>query len=91
MRYASPECNHRDEPGMSESDKVGAAALAEFVRGTQGAELDDGDAERVTNLLANTKGTLAALADRTRFDAEPAEIAVVTRRLAPGSRQAPVP
>ena len=73
---------------MSESTKVSAASLAEFVRATQDAEFDDGDAERVTNLLANTKGTLAALADRTRFDAEPAEIVVVTRRLAPGAEGA---
>ena len=73
---------------MSESTKVSAATLAEFVRATQDAEFDDGDAERVTNLLANTKGTLAALADRARFDAEPAEIVVVTRRLAPGAEDA---
>ena len=70
---------------MSESTKVSAAALAEFVRATQGAEFDDGDAERVTNLLANTRGTLGTLADRPRFDAEPAEIVTVTRRLAPGA------
>ena len=70
---------------MSESTKVGAASLAEFVRATQDAEFDDGDAERVTKLLANTKGTLAALSDRARFDAEPAEIVTVTRGLAPGA------
>ena len=44
---------------MSESNKVGAASLADFVRATQDAELDDGDAERITTLLANTKRTLA--------------------------------
>ena len=70
---------------MSESNKVGAASLAEFVHATQDAEFDDGDAERVTTLLANTKATLAALADRTRFDAEPAELATVMRRLAPAA------
>ena len=62
----------------------GADALAEFVRATQDAEFDDGDAERVTNLLANTKDTLAALADRPRFDAEPAETVTVMRRAATG-------
>ena len=73
---------------MNESTKVGAASLAEFVLATQDAEFDEGDAERVTNLLANTKGTLGALADRPRFDAEPAEIATVMRRLAPGAGEA---
>ena len=73
---------------MNESSKVGAAALAEFVLATQDAEFDEGDAERVTNLLANTKGTLGTLADRPRFDAEPAEIATVMRRLAPGAGEA---
>ena len=68
---------------MNDSTKVGAASLAEFVRATQDAEFDDGDAARVSNLLANTKATLAALADRPRFDAEPAEMATVMRRLAP--------
>ncbi len=70
---------------MNESTKVGAASLAEFVLATQDAEFDEGDAERVTNLLANTKGTLGTLAGRPRFDAEPAEIATVMRRLAPGA------
>ena len=70
---------------MNESNKVGAAALAEFVRATQDAEFDAGDAERVTNLLANTKATLGVLADRPRFDAEPAETVTVMRRLAPGA------
>ena len=70
---------------MSETSKVSAAALAEFVRATQDAEFDEGDAERVTNLLVNTKATLAALADRTRFDAEPAETAALMRRLAPAA------
>ena len=83
MRYPSRENGSRDEPGMSESTKVSAAALAEFVRATQGAEFDDGDAERVTNLLANTRGTLGTLADRPRFDAEPAEMVTVLGRLAP--------
>ena len=73
---------------MNESTKVGAASLAEFVLATQDAEFDEGDAERVTNLLANTKGTLGTLADRPRFDAEPAEIATVMRRLAPGAGEA---
>lgn len=67
---------------MSESTKLGATALAEFVRATQDAEFDEGDAERIPTLLANTKGTFAALADRPRFDAEPAEIVTVTGRLA---------
>ena len=67
---------------MSESTRLGADALAEFVRATQDAEFDDGDAERVTNLLANTKATLSALADRPRFDAEPAETVTVMRRVA---------
>ena len=70
---------------MSESTRVGADALAEFVRSTQDAEFDDGGAERVTNLLANAKATLAALADRPRFDAEPAETVTLMRRLAPAS------
>ncbi len=65
--------------------KVDAASLAEFVRMTQDAEFDDGDAERVSRLLANTKGTLAALADRPRFDAEPAELAKAMSRLAPAA------
>ena len=85
MRYAWLETGSRDETGMSESTRVGADALAEFVRATQDAEFDDGDAERVTNLLANTKGTLAALADRPRFDAEPAETVALMRRLAPAA------
>ena len=88
MRYASGETGSRDETGMSESTKVGAASLAEFVRATADAEFDEGDAERVANLLANTKGTLGTLADRPRFDAEPAEIAAVMRRLAPGAVEA---
>ncbi len=67
------------------TDKVGAASLAEFVRATQDAEFDDGDAERVSRLLANTKGTLAALADRPRFDAEPADLAKAMSRLAPAA------
>ena len=70
---------------MNGSTKVGAASLAEFVLATQDAEFDEGDAERVTNLLANTKATLGALADRPRFDAEPAETAAVMRRLAPAA------
>ena len=65
------------------TDKVDAASLAEFVRATQDAEFDDGDAERVSRLLANTKATFAALADRPRFDAEPAELAKAMSRLAP--------
>lgn len=70
---------------MSESNKVGAASLADFVRATQDAELDDGDAERITTLLASTKRTLATLAGRPRFDAEPAETVTVMQRLAPGA------
>ena len=85
MRYAWPETGNRDETGMSESTRVGADSLAEFVRATQDAEFDDGDAERVTNLLANTKATLGALADRPRFDAEPAETVTVMRRPAPAA------
>ena len=73
---------------MSESNKVGAASLAEFVQATQDAEFDEGDAERVTTLLANTKRTLAALAGQPRFDAEPAELVTVMRRLAPGAGEA---
>ena len=68
---------------MSESNKVGAASLADFVRATQDAELDDGDAERITTLLASTKRSLATFAGRPRFDAEPAE--TVMQRLAPGA------
>lgn len=68
---------------MNEPTRVGATSLAEFVLATQDAEFDEGDAERVSNLLANTKGTLGALADQPRFDAEPAETAAVMRRLAP--------
>ena len=67
---------------MNESSRVDAAALADFVRATQDAEFDEGDAERIPTLLANTKGTFAALADRPRFDAEPSEIVTVTGRLA---------
>lgn len=67
------------------TDKVDAASLAEFVRMTQDAEFDDGDAERVSRLLANTKATFAALADRPRFDAEPAELAKAMSRLAPAA------
>ena len=70
---------------MNESTKVGATALAEFVLATQGAEFDEGDAARVANLLANTKATLATLADRPRFDAEPAETVALIRRLAPAA------
>ena len=81
--YACPNPRTQRRPSMNDSTKVGAAALAEFVRATQDAEFDDGDAARVSNLLANTKATLAALADRPRFDAEPAEMATVMRRLAP--------
>ena len=70
---------------MNESDRVSVAALAEFVRGTQDADFEQGDAERIPTLLANTKSTFAALADRTRFDAEPAEIVTVMGRLAPAA------
>ena len=70
---------------MNESTKVGATALAEFVLATQGAEFDEGDAARVATLLANTKRTLAALGDRPRFDAEPAETVALIRRLAPAA------
>ena len=70
---------------MNESTKTGAASLAEFVRATQDAEFDGGDAERIANLLANTKRSLASLADRPRFDAEPAELVTVMRRLAPAA------
>ena len=62
MGYAWPESDRRDERGMSESNKVGAASLAEFVRATQDAELDDGDAERITTLLADTKRSIAPAA-----------------------------
>ena len=65
--------------------KAGAASLAEFVRATQDAEFDDGDAERVSRLLTNTKATFAALADRPRFDAEPADLAKAMSRLAPAA------
>ena len=68
---------------MNESNKLGAAALAEFVRATQDAEFDEGDAERVATLLANTKRTLGVLAGQPRFDAEPAETVALIRRLAP--------
>ena len=67
---------------MSESKRVDAAALADLVRATQDADFDEGDAERIPTLLANTKATFAALADRPRFDAEPAEIVTVMGRLA---------
>lgn len=73
---------------MSESNKVGAASLADFVRATQDAELDDGDAERVATLLADTKRSLATFAGRPRFDAEPAETVTVMQRLAPGADEA---
>ena len=73
---------------MNESTKVGATALAEFVLATQGAEFDEGDAERVATLLANTKAALATLAGRPRFDAEPSEMVTVMRRLAPGAGEA---
>ena len=63
---------------MNQPTQVGAASLAEFVRATQDAEFDDGDAERVARLLASTKATFAALADRPRFDAEPAEMAAAS-------------
>ena len=72
---------------MNESNKLGAASLAEFVLATQDAEFDEGGAERVTTLLANTKATLAALADRPRFDAEPAETVTLMRRLAPAAAE----
>ena len=67
---------------MSETNRVDATALADFVRATQDAEFDEGDAERIPTLLANTRATFAALAARTRFDAEPAEIVTTMRRLA---------
>ena len=84
MGYACAECSSEDGPGMNDSTKVDAASLAEFVRATQDAELDDGDTERIVNLLANTKRTLETFADRPRFDAEPAEIVTTMRRLAAG-------
>ena len=83
MGYAWPQSSNQGKPPMNDSIKGTAASLAEFVRATQDAELDDGDAARITNLVANTKNTLAALADRPRFDAEPAEIVTTMRRLAP--------
>ena len=73
---------------MNEPTQVGAASLAEFVRATQDAEFDDGDAERVARLLANTKATLAALADRPRFDAEPADLVKAMGRPAPTAASA---
>ena len=69
---------------MNESNRVDATALADFVRATQDADFDEGDAERIPTLLANTKATFAALAGRPRFDAEPAEIVTVMGRLAHG-------
>ena len=69
---------------MSETNRVDAAALADFVRATQDADFDEGDAERIPTLLVNTKSTFAALAGRPRFDAEPAEIVTVMVRLAEG-------
>ena len=85
MGYAWAECSSEDEPGMNDSTKVGAASLAEFVRATQDTEFDEGDTERIVNLLANTKRTLDVFADRPRFDAEPSETVTAMRRLAPGA------
>ena len=61
---------------------VSAASLAEFVRATEGAEFDDGDAERLATILANTRKAFAAYAGYPRFDAEPAGLAPALRRLA---------
>ena len=72
-------------PRMHTSTTAGAASLAEFVRATESAELDDGDAERLATILANTRKAFAAYADYSRFDAEPAEIAPALRRLAPAA------
>ena len=71
--------------GMSTSAAAGAASLAEFVRGTQDAEFDDGDAERVARVVANTKNVFAALADHPRFDTEPADLGPLLARLAPAA------
>ena len=66
----------------STSAAVSAASLAEFVRATEGAEFDDGDAERLATILANTRKAFAAYAGYSRFDAEPAGLAPALRRLA---------
>ena len=68
---------------MSTPTAVGASSLAEFVRATEGAEFDDGDAERLATILANTRKAFAAYADHPRFDTEPAGIVPTLRRLAP--------
>ena len=70
---------------MSTSAAVSAASLAEFVRATEGAEFDDGDAERLATILANTRKAFAAYAGHPRFDAEPAGLAPALRRLAPAA------
>ena len=70
---------------MSTSTAVSAASLAEFVRAAEGAEVDDGDAERLAAILANTRKAFAAYAGYPRFDAEPARIAPALRRLAPAA------
>lgn len=68
---------------MSTPTAVSAASLAEFVRATEGAEFDDGDAERLATILANTRKAFAAYAGHPRFDTEPAGIVPALRRLAP--------
>lgn len=68
---------------MSTSTAVSAASLAEFVRATEAAEFDDGDAERLATILANTRKAFAAYAGHPRFDTEPAGIVPALRRLAP--------
>ena len=70
---------------MSTSTAVSAGSLAEFVRAAEGAEFDDGDAERLATILANTRKAFAAYAGHPRFDAEPAGIGPVLRRLAPAA------
>ena len=52
---------------MSTPTAVGASSLAEFVRATEGAEFDDGDAERLATILANTRKAFAAYEAATGF------------------------
>ena len=85
MGYACPHPRTEHRPSMNEPTRLGAASLAEFVRATRDAEFGDGDAERVARLLADTKATLAALADRPRFDAEPADLVKAMGRSAPAA------
>ena len=73
---------------MNESTNVRGASLAEVVRATQDVTFNDASAERIATILTRTKDAFGALSEHSRFDHEPADLAAVHRRVAPGAGDA---